>query len=150
MLKTQELKDLADRIIAAVPAVVEKYIVTDDQDFATKRREFNTLENEVNLVIVRPSSTLRGPNLDALRSHNNLTIMILQPYDPGLGPEEEDRQLDLAIEVADAINKLVIKWEGGLDCPVKGITATGSVQEPLRDYHTTIGATVSYLLRKNV
>jgi hypothetical protein len=150
MLKKAEINAIAARIIAAIPAVTEHYTVIDDNDFAAKRRDFNLTENQMALVFIRPSSSLRGANLDALRRNHQLTLMVVQGYNRSRGYEEEDRQVDLAIDIVRAIDQLVIQWDGTLDCPVKGFTAVGSIAEPLRDYHDTIGATTTYLIRNNV
>ncbi|GAK96811.1 hypothetical protein JCM19294_1120 [Nonlabens tegetincola] len=148
MLKSSEIKTILDKVVNKIPAVAGYSIVYDDNDFAQKRRDFECLDTQVHLVAVLPNSNLSGINKDSSYYSNQLILFIIQPQD-GKDVEINNDQIDFAIDQERKITKLFSSWGGTLECPVKGFETLGSSFEPVRDYHTTIGVTATYIFRKN-
>ena len=150
MLKTTELKALNNRLKEIIPQITHDFIVVDDNDFAKKRKDgVSHNDEEVFIVAVVPSSSLRGKTHDSLRYNNSLIIFVLQTWDENAGMDEEHRQIDVCATIARQIVKQCNIWYGTRDCPVKGLDSIGATIDPVRNYHDTIGYSINLMVRNN-
>lgn len=149
MLKSTEIKALLDNVTAQIPEIVNPITVYDDDDFARKRRDWDCLDTQLTAVAVLPNSNITGRNHDMARYNNNLQLFLVQAQD-GKDDERNLAQIDFAIDIERQLTKLIQSWTGTLNCPVKNLELIGASFEPVRDYHTSIGVTCSYVFKRNV